>query len=121
MVAPPFTTPTHPEGPITRARVKLLQAKVNTLLSLCDFDSTLDGILLHPNTLCILRYEPREQATKERQEKKPEEKLQEKVGERIGSPEIPPTISGAAPTISGPRRNATVCRKILGLRREFPV
>ena len=121
MVAPPSTTPTPTDGPLTRARVKLLQAKVNSLLSLCDFDSTLDGMLLHPNTLCILRYEPREQATKERQGKKPKEKLQEKVGARIGPPEIPPTISGDAPTISGSRRNPTDCRKIIGLRREFPV
>ena len=121
MVAPPSTTPTPSDGPLTRARAKLLQAKVNTLLSLCDFDSTLDGLLLHPNTLCILRYEPREQATKERQEKEPKNKLQKKVGAGIGAPEIPPGIPGAAPTISGSRRNASAYREILGLRWEFSV
>ena len=43
---------------MTRARVKALQQKVNSLLSFFDFDSTLDGMLLHSNTLYILRYEP---------------------------------------------------------------
>ena len=42
---------------MTRARAKLLQAKVNSLLSLCDFDTPLDGLLLHTHTLCIIRYE----------------------------------------------------------------
>ena len=43
---------------MTRARAKALHDKVNSLLSSFDFDSTLDGILLHADTLCILRYEP---------------------------------------------------------------
>src|SRR3954465_8560748 len=42
---------------MTRARAKLLQTKVNSLLSLCDFDTPLHGLLLHPQTLCIIRYE----------------------------------------------------------------
>src|SRR3954465_1950754 len=46
------STPTSsPSGPMTRARAKLLQAKVNSLLSLCDFDTPLDGLLLHTPTL----------------------------------------------------------------------
>ena len=65
--APPSTTPSPPSGPMTRARAKLLQAKVNSLLSSCDFGLPLDGLLLHASTLCILRYEatPPHQATKE--------------------------------------------------------
>src|SRR3954471_16045879 len=52
------STPTsYPSGPMTRARAKLLQTKVNSLLSLCDFDTPLDGLLLHTQTLCIIRYE----------------------------------------------------------------
>jgi hypothetical protein len=52
------STPTsYPDGPMTRARAKLLQTKVNSLLSLCDFDTPLDGLLLHTQTLCIIRYE----------------------------------------------------------------
>src|SRR4051812_13256342 len=55
------STPTSsPSGPMTRARAKLLQAKVNSLLSLCDFDTPLDGMLLHTHTLCIIRYEEKD-------------------------------------------------------------
>ena len=43
---------------MTRARVKALHDKVNSLLSTFDLGSTLDGVLLHSDTLCILRYEP---------------------------------------------------------------
>src|SRR3954465_10763840 len=45
---------------MTRARAKLLQAKVNSLLSLCDLDTPLDGLLLHTHTLCIIRYEEKD-------------------------------------------------------------
>ena len=37
---------------MTRARAKLLQAKVNSLLSSCQFDTSLDGEL----SLCIITY-----------------------------------------------------------------
>src|SRR3954463_50162 len=55
--SPPTSSPS---GPMTRARAKLLQAKVNSLLSLCDFDTPLDGLLLHMHTLCIIRYEEKD-------------------------------------------------------------
>src|SRR4051812_21485964 len=42
---------------MTRARAKLLQAKVNSLLSSCDFGLPLDGLVLHATMLCILSYE----------------------------------------------------------------
>src|SRR3954468_13162081 len=58
--APPSTTPSPPSGPMTRARAKILQAKVNSLLSLCDFDTPLDGFLLHTHTLSIIRYEEKD-------------------------------------------------------------
>src|SRR4051812_25133480 len=45
---------------MTRARAKLLQANVNSLLSLSDFDTPLDGLLLHTHTLCIIRYEEKD-------------------------------------------------------------
>src|SRR3954464_10423359 len=54
--APPSTTPSPPSGPMTRARAKFLQAKVNSLLSSCNFGLPLDGLLLHATTLCILSY-----------------------------------------------------------------
>ena len=40
---------------MTRARVKALHDKVNSLLSMCDLDTPLNGLLLHSDTLCILR------------------------------------------------------------------
>ena len=46
---------TPPSGPMTRARVKALHDKVNSLLSMCDLDTPLNGLLLHSDTLCILR------------------------------------------------------------------
>ena len=54
------TPPSPPSGPMTRARAKALHDKVNSLLSSLDLGSTLDGLLLHTDTLCILRYESRE-------------------------------------------------------------
>src|SRR4051812_13719427 len=54
------TPMSSPSGPMNRARAKLLQAKVNSLLSLCDFDTPLDGLLLHTHTLCIIRYEEKD-------------------------------------------------------------
>ena len=45
---------------MTRARVKALHDKVNSLLSTLDLSSTLDGMLLHSDMLCILRYETQE-------------------------------------------------------------
>jgi hypothetical protein len=49
-----------PSGPMTRARAKALHHEVNSLLSTCDFDTPLDGVLLDANTLCIIRYQPQE-------------------------------------------------------------
>src|SRR4051812_779671 len=62
----PTSPPTSPpSGPMTRARTKILQAKVNSLLSSCDFNTSLDGLLLHAQTLCILNYEPNEASPSE--------------------------------------------------------
>ena len=60
MPTPTPTPPSPPSGPMIRARVKALHDKVNSLLSTCNLTSTLDGMLLHSDTLCILRYEPQE-------------------------------------------------------------
>ena len=45
---------------MTRARAKALHDKVNSLLSTFDLGSTLDGMLLHSDMLCVIRYEPTE-------------------------------------------------------------
>ena len=47
-----------PNGPMTRSRVKALHEKVTSLLSMCDLDLPLNGLLLHAGTLCILRIHP---------------------------------------------------------------
>ena len=64
---PRHTTPTPSNGPLTRARVKALHDKVNSLLSMCDLDTPLNGLLLHSDTLCILRnnYQEDHQASAE--------------------------------------------------------
>ena len=43
---------------MTRARVKALHDKVNSLLCSHDFDLPLDGILPYAPVLCILSYDP---------------------------------------------------------------
>ena len=52
-VAPHMDNTTN--GPMTRSRVKALHEKVTSLLSMCDLDTPLNGLLLHSGTLCILR------------------------------------------------------------------
>ncbi|KAK1641608.1 hypothetical protein QYE76_059413 [Lolium multiflorum] len=49
-----------PSGPMTRARVKALHDKVNSLLTTLDLDTPLDGLLPQADMLCVIRYEPRE-------------------------------------------------------------
>ncbi|KAK1628431.1 hypothetical protein QYE76_002746 [Lolium multiflorum] len=45
-----------PRGPMTRAQVKALHDKVNSLLTSLDLDTPLDGMLPHAETLCVIRY-----------------------------------------------------------------
>ena len=42
---------------MTGARVEAIHAKVNSLLSMCDLDTPLNGLLLHADTLCVLSYD----------------------------------------------------------------
>jgi len=58
--SPRLIPPSPPSGPMTRARAKAIHDKVDWLLSSCDFDSPLDGLLLHYDTLCVIRYNPQE-------------------------------------------------------------
>jgi hypothetical protein len=48
--------PSPPRGPMTRASAKAMHQEVNSLLSTYTFDTSLDGMLLHVNTLCSIRY-----------------------------------------------------------------
>ena len=60
----PPTTSTLPIGPMTRSRAQAIQDKVNSFLTLHTFDVSVNGILPHGTTFCVLRYEP----PKERQD-----------------------------------------------------
>jgi hypothetical protein len=53
-----------PGGPMTRARVKALQVKMNYILSTINLDTPLYGLLLHSETLCVIRYEHQEEYAK---------------------------------------------------------
>ena len=53
-------TPSPPSGPMTRARAKAIQEKVTSLLTTLDLDTSLDGMLLTADTLCVIRYLPQE-------------------------------------------------------------
>ena len=68
---------------MTRARAKALHEKVNSLLATSDLDTTLDGLLFHTDTLCILRIEPKESCQEaEGSEEQGEGKLEEE-GSRV--------------------------------------
>ena len=45
---------------MTRARARALHEKVNSLLVTLDLGTSLDGILLTADTLCVIRYLPQE-------------------------------------------------------------
>ena len=46
-----------PTGPMTRSRANAMQDKVNSLLSLHQFNLSMDGLLPQADMLCVLRYE----------------------------------------------------------------
>ena len=58
---------------MTRARVKYLHDKVNSLLSMCDLNTPLNGLLLHSDTLCVLSYGGPEDPYEDGQEAKQED------------------------------------------------
>ena len=92
-------TPSPPSPPsvlMTRSRARLLRDNVNLLLSLCDFDSPLNGLLLHAHTLCILSYETNEASTREGL-KVARADTPEQIGARIGEPDPSPELPAAAP------------------------
>src|SRR4051812_5116102 len=81
---------------MNRPRAKLLQAKVNSLLSSCDFTTSLDGLLLHAQTLCILSYEPNKASPREGP-KATRGDHPEQTGARPGGPVSSPGIPGDRP------------------------
>ena len=83
------TAPNHPptpSGPMTRARARAMQQKVNSLLSTLDLGTYLDGMLFTSDTLCVIRYIPQEHPdeTQPRQEEEEEKTVQSRRGEEEG-------------------------------------
>ena len=126
MVAPQSTTPTPTDGPLTRARAKLQQDKVNSLLSMCDLNSPLDGVLLSASTLCTLRYEATEATPCERgREDEAEEPLDGLAGTTAASagttarallaavlpPPLPPLYRYNSSNSRHRRTKATACHR----------
>ncbi|KAK1596219.1 hypothetical protein QYE76_018558 [Lolium multiflorum] len=83
-----------PSGPMTRARVKALHDKVNSLLSTSTFDTPLDGLLLHANTLCSIRYIG--QDTSHGVQANGERAGNDEDGAPAHRPELPPSRTGTS-------------------------
>ena len=98
---------------MTRARVKALHDKVNSLLSMCDLDTPLNGLLLHSDTLCLLRNhlddDPQWSGEDDHQEKIQEDGQEEERGKGAGKPEEVPTgTTGPERPVLPPRRQSVL-------------
>ena len=107
------------------ARTKLLQAKVNSLLSSCDFNTPLDGLLLHSQTLRILSYEPNEASPREGP-KAVRGDSPEQTGARPGGPVPSPKLPATGPVDQPPlrqfrRRPKLPANDRQGVLKGFPV
>ena len=117
------TSPTTPLGPMTRARAKSIEDKVNSLLSELPLSTHETWLLPQTETLCVLRYreESHGTSTSNRQDGKPtdregqEEELPEKTlatGRLVGTgrpapegqPAQVPDNAGPSERTSGPDR-----------------
>ena len=91
---------------MTRARAKLLHDKVNSLLSSCDFNTSLDGMLLHAPTLCILSYDSmgdhQDEAAKETGAKIKCGEAPGETGDETGEPVLPPKPADDSGARTGP-------------------
>ena len=66
-------------------RSQALHDKVNSLLSMCDLDTPLNGLLLHSDTLCILRnnyHEDLQESVEDGQETSQEEDEEDEEAEQ---------------------------------------
>ena len=66
---------------MTRSRIQAIHDKVNSLLNTLDLDTTLDGLLLHASTLCVLSYEPQEPPSMDKSPEGTEDQAKEDIGE----------------------------------------
>ena len=79
---------------MTRARAKAIHQEVNSLLSTYAFDTSLDGMLLHANTLCSIRYI--DQDASHGDQANGEEAENEEDGDPALQPELPPPRTGTS-------------------------
>jgi hypothetical protein len=49
-----------------RARAKAIHDKVNSFLYTLEIDHTVNGSLPHSNAICVIRYEPHETSTEDK-------------------------------------------------------
>ena len=93
---------------MTRARIKALHDTVNSLLAMCDLDTPLNGLLLHSDTLCILRNhldDDPQWSEEDDQEKTQEDGQEEERGKEAGIPEeVPAGTTGPSRPVLPPRR-----------------
>ena len=122
---PDATTPTHPpttSGPLTRARARAMQQKVNSLLSTLDLGTYLDGMLFTSDTLCVIRYIPQESPPDENQPRHEDEEKrsqprreEEEKGRACAKPvagpvcrtprRAPRSMPDETPAAAGPHQN----------------
>ena len=79
---------------MTRARAQALHQEVNSLLSTYAFDTPLDGLLLHANTLCSIRYI--DQDASHGDQANGERAGNDEDGATVPRPELPPPRTGTS-------------------------
>jgi hypothetical protein len=79
---------------MTRARAQALHQEVNSLLSMYAFDTPLDGLLLHANTLCSIRYIDQEASHED--QANGERAGNDEDGATAARPELPPSRTGTS-------------------------
>ena len=79
---------------MTRARAQALHQEVNSLLSTYAFDTPLDGLLLHANTLCSIRYI--DQGASHEGQANGERAGNDEDGATAPRPELPPHRTGTS-------------------------
>jgi hypothetical protein len=81
---------------MTRAQTEALHYKVNLLLNTLDLEHTLNGSLPHGNIICVVRYEPHGETTKDEEHEEEAWKRQKKKSEQVTDrlkPALKPAIA----------------------------
>ena len=81
---------------MTRARAKALHDKVNSLLSMLDIDSPLDGMLSQADMLCVIRYIPQGASTSSQDGKLEQEGREEEASAPVAVLPVPAPVLPAS-------------------------